>query len=112
NEQTSPNTQTTTPENTTTPTPNSNGVDLNVGVNTSVGTTKEFTVTGQNYTFTPNMINVKKGDKVRITFKNLNGHHNLMIDEFNVATKTIDGGTQDVVEFTADKTGSFQYYCS
>jgi len=73
---------------------------------------KEFTVTGENFSFTPSLITVKKGDRVRIIFKNANGLHNLIIDEFNVATKTIQGGNQDTVEFTADKTGSFQYYCS
>ena len=55
---------------------------------------------------------VKKGDRVRITFKNSGGTHDFIIDEFNVATKRLNGGEQDAVEFTADKTGSFEYYCS
>jgi nitrite reductase (NO-forming) len=73
---------------------------------------KTFTVTGQNYSFTPSTITVKKGDTVKITFKNLNGNHNFIIDEFNVNSGIIAGGEQKTINFVADKTGSFQYYCS
>ncbi len=73
---------------------------------------KEFTVTGSNFSFSPNAIKVKKGDKVKITFKNAGGFHDLKIDEFGVATSKIQDGTQETVEFTVDKTGAFEYYCS
>lgn len=73
---------------------------------------KEFTVTGSNFSFDPKEITVKKGDTVRITFKNADGMHDFKIDEFNVATKVLQGGTEETVEFTADKVGAFEYYCS
>ena len=73
---------------------------------------KEFTVTGSNFSFAPNAISVNKGDTVKITFKNANGTHDFKIDEFNVATARIQGGQQETVTFVADKSGSFQYYCS
>lgn len=73
---------------------------------------KEFTVTGSNFSFDPKEIKVKKGDKVRVTFKNQDGFHDFVIDEFNVKTKQIQGGAEETVEFTADKTGTFEYYCS
>lgn len=73
---------------------------------------KEFTVTGQNYSFAPATLTVKKGDTVKITFKNAEGNHDLRIDEFNVATERIQSGGEQTVTFIADKTGSFQYYCS
>lgn len=90
------------------------GLDTDLGVGASVTTpsVKEFTITAKNFSFTPNAITVNKGDKVKITFKNSNGFHDLKIDEYNVATKQIQGGSQDVVEFTADKAGTFEYYCS
>lgn len=75
-------------------------------------TVKSFTVSGQNFSFTPNTLAVKKGDTVKITFKNLNGNHDLVIDEFNVNTGIIAAGTEKTVEFVAGKAGSFQYYCS
>lgn len=73
---------------------------------------KEFTITGSNFAYAPNSIKVKKGDKVRIIFKNADGFHDLKIDELNVSTAKIQGGAQETIEFTADKVGSFEYYCS
>lgn len=73
---------------------------------------KEFTVTGQNFSFTPAMITVKKGDKVKITFQNVSGFHDFRIDEYGVATKQTKSPATEVLEFTADKAGSFEYYCS
>ena len=52
------------------------------------------------------------GDKVAIEFKNSDGNHDFTIDEFNVKTKTISSGETAKVEFTASKTGSFEFYCS
>lgn len=73
---------------------------------------KEFTVTGKKFSFTPSSITVKKEGRMKIIFKNIEGIHDFRINEFGVATKQIGEGTQDIVEFTADKTGSFEYYCS
>jgi plastocyanin len=81
------------------------GIDINTNV-------KTFTVTGGNFEFTPASMTVKKGDTVRITFMNVEGFHDFVIDEFDVATKQIQGGAEEVVEFVADETGSFEYYCS
>ncbi len=73
---------------------------------------KTFTVQGSNFAFAPSTITVKKGDKVKIIFENTGGFHDLKIDEFSVATKRIQGEQKEVVEFIADKEGSFEYYCS
>lgn len=79
---------------------------------TQNGNVKEFTVTGKNFSFAPAAMTVNKGDRVRITFVNDSGTHDLVIDEFNVRTKVIQGGAKETIEFVADKTGSFEYYCS
>lgn len=73
---------------------------------------KEFTVDGSNFKFAPNSITVKKGDTVKITLKNIAGFHDFKIDAFGVATKQIKEGETETVTFTADKAGSFEYYCS
>jgi plastocyanin len=78
----------------------------------SPGNVKEFIVTAQNFSFAPSTLTVQKGDTVKITLNNTEGFHDFRIDEFNVATKKISGGTQDSVQFVADKTGTFEYYCS
>lgn len=75
-------------------------------------TTKEFTVEGGNFYFTPKTLTVNKGDTVTITFKNSGGIHDFKIDEFNVATARINGGQSATVIFVADKSGTFEYYCS
>lgn len=76
------------------------------------GTTKEFTVTGSNFKFSPTSLKVKKGDTVKITFKNTVGFHDFVIDEFDVQTNQIGEGDEEEVEFVADKVGTFEYYCS
>lgn len=73
---------------------------------------KEFTVEGKNFSFAPSTMTVKKGDKVKITFKNSEGFHDFKIDEYGVATKQAKAPAEEVLEFTADKVGSFEYYCS
>lgn len=76
------------------------------------GLVKEFTVVGSPFKFEPAILKVKKGDTVKITFKNSAGTHDFVIDELNVKTKVLKAGTEEVVEFKADKAGSFEYYCS
>lgn len=56
-------------------------------------------------------MSVKKGDKVRVTINNTKGTHDFVIDEFGVKTETPEG-VPTLVEFTADKVGDFEYYCS
>lgn len=69
-------------------------------------------VTAKNFSFEPANINVKKGAKVKIILKNVEGFHDLKIDEYNVATKQINAGVESEFQFVADKTGTFEYYCS
>ncbi len=73
---------------------------------------KEFVVVGKNFSFAPEMITVKKGDRVKIIFKNSAGFHDFKIDEYGIVTQQTKSPTTEVLEFTADKAGSFEYYCS
>lgn len=79
---------------------------------TTTGSIKTFTVEGGDFFFKPNTIKVKKGDTVKIIFQSSAGQHDFVIDEFKVRTKLIRSGESETVEFVADKTGSFEYYCS
>jgi len=81
-------------------------------VSTNPGPVKEFTVEGGMYYFNPKEIRVKKGDTVKIVFTNKEGTHDWVLDEFNVKTKMTKLGESDTVTFVADKTGTFEYYCS
>lgn len=76
-------------------------------------TTRDLTVQGGEYKFSPGSISLTKGEQVRINFKNTGRlPHNLTIDELGFATDTISGGKEISVELTADKTGTFVMYCS
>ncbi len=80
---------------------------------------KEFTM--ESYTnvvsgayhprFSIGQMNVIKWDKVIIHIKTTSGMHNFNLDEFNIHSETPKDETT-TVEFIADQTGSFQYYCS
>lgn len=74
--------------------------------------TKVFNVSGSNFAFDVKEIKVKKGDKVKINFTSASGFHDLIVDAFNARTSRVNTGESSSVEFTADKTGTFEYYCS
>ncbi|MDP2641906.1 MAG: cupredoxin domain-containing protein [bacterium] len=73
---------------------------------------KEFVVDASSFKFSPANITVDNGDTVQITVKNIGGVHDLKIDEFNAATRTLNSGEEQTITFVADKTGTFEYYCS
>lgn len=73
---------------------------------------KEIIITGSSFKFDPKTITVKKGQKIKLLFKNAQGNHNLVIDELNARTGLLKAGEEESVDFTADKAGVFKYYCS
>jgi plastocyanin len=77
-----------------------------------VSATKEFTVTASNFKYDVKFMKVKKGDTVKIIFKNSEGFHDFVLDEFDVATNQIGEEEEDEVEFVAEKVGTYEYYCS
>jgi nitrous-oxide reductase len=66
-------------------------------------------------TFTPDIIEVKKGDKVRVHLTNIeqtpDATHGFAIPEYNVEL-SLDAGETATAEFTATKLGSFSMYCT
>jgi len=84
----------------------------NEDIQQAVANVKTFTVNGNNFSFAPSTMTVNKGDTVKIIFKNTGGTHDLVIDEFNAATPKISGGQEATIQFVADKSGTFEYYCS
>lgn len=90
----------------------SSSTPLETATTSATAGAREFTVEGKNVSFSIGEIKVKKGDKVRITFKNTEGMHDWRLDEFNAKTSVIGEGKEETVEFVADKVGTFEYYCS
>ncbi len=98
------------------------GTTVNSGGQTTpvVGTAvKEFTMDSWMETkdgkmaafFSLKEIKVKKGDTVKITVTNTAGTHDFVLDEFGVKKDT-PLNQPVVIEFVADKVGTFEYYCS
>ena len=75
-------------------------------------TVKEFNVDGSNFKFSVAEMKVNKGDTVKVTFNNVEGMHDWVVDEFNARTKQIQAGELETITFVADQTGTFEYYCS
>lgn len=74
---------------------------------------REITVSGDEYSFSPNSLALTAGEQVKVTFKNTgNLPHNFVITELGVSTKTIPGGQEDSVTFTVDKSGTYAFFCS
>ncbi len=79
---------------------------------TQATTTRSFTVSGENFEFSPDSIVVKKGDTVRLTFRSIGGSHDLRIEDYEIGTKVLANGAQETLTFEADTAGTFAYYCS
>jgi plastocyanin len=73
---------------------------------------RSFTVTGDEFSFSPAIITVNRGDTVRLTFRNTGDvSHNWIVEGLNIRTDTIAAGGTDTIEFTASQTGRFTVYC-
>ncbi len=72
---------------------------------------KEFNVQAFRFGFNPSAIEVNKGDKVKITLTSSDTTHGFSISEYSIS-ETISPGQTKTVEFTADKEGTFAFFCS
>lgn len=101
------------PQNTVVPSTESNtGTPAPLPSPTVLPETKTFTVTGVPFSFSPATMTVNRGDRVRIIFNNQSGTHDLVVEGYNVRTKILSGGQSETIEFVANQSGSFEYYCS
>lgn len=76
---------------------------------TAVTNNQSITMESKSFSFNPNIIRAKVGEKVSIQITS-QGNHNFVIDEFGVKVATPSGKTTEVV-FTPTKAGTFEYYC-
>ena len=81
----------------------------------TAGMTKDFTTTAYydetGVWYSLKEMRVKKGDAVRIKATNTKGMHDFVIDELSVK-KELPLNEEVTIEFVADKSGEFVYYCS
>jgi cytochrome c oxidase subunit 2 len=72
---------------------------------------REFTMTAKDYEFDPGVITVKKGEKVRLIITATDRDHGIKLDAFDV-NQVLKKGDPTIIEFTADKAGTFEFKCS
>ncbi len=98
------------PSNSPSPTPVENE-DM-MSPSPSIEDTINFRVEGEPYSFSPDIIRVKQGDRVRIEFISTQGLHDFVLDEFDVRTEQLSEGETETIEFVADTQGTYEFYCS
>ena len=72
---------------------------------------RTFKVAVKRYEYTPRRIEVTEGDLVRIELRTEDIAHSLTIDEYRVS-KRVEAGMSAVLEFRADRAGTFPFYCN
>ncbi len=85
--------------------------DASQGRVNASSTVKEFDIEAFQFGFEPSTITVNNGDRVRIRLTSRDVTHGFSIMQFNVKTE-IEPGKTSVVEFTANKSGNFTFFCS
>lgn len=78
---------------------------------TETSTTREFEITAKQFSYSPHLIRVNKGDRVKITLRSDDVMHGLAIDNYPVDLKSWASQT-DTVEFVADQAGKFRMRCT
>jgi cytochrome c oxidase subunit 2 len=66
---------------------------------------EEFTIKAFRFGYSPNIVEVNKGDKVKINIDNNDTLHGIRIPDLRIRG-------DETLEFTADKTGEFIWYCA
>jgi cytochrome c oxidase subunit 2 len=74
--------------------------------------TVDIAINAYNYGFAISPAEINKGDIVRIRLRNQDGMHGLAIPAFDIDSGPIAPGEETTLEFIADKSGSFDYYCN
>ncbi|MFH0951435.1 MAG: cupredoxin domain-containing protein [bacterium] len=72
---------------------------------------KEFTMIAKNWEFQPSVITVNQGDTVRLKIKSIDVKHGFNIPDYNIKVN-LPPNEEQIVEFTADQAGTFNFRCS
>ena len=72
---------------------------------------KSFTMTAKQWAFEPSKITVNKGDTVKLAVKSIDVTHGFGLSAFGINERLNPGETVNI-EFVADKTGTFSFFCS
>jgi cytochrome c oxidase subunit 2 len=73
---------------------------------------KEIDVIASQFKFEPAVISVAEGDRVRLRLRSTDRTHGIGIKAFRVKARVPKGGDAVIVEFVADRAGTFDISCS
>jgi cytochrome c oxidase subunit 2 len=86
-------------------------VDIPSSAGDKTTDTKIIEIKASQYVFEPAEIVVNQGDKVKLILKSIDVAHGIAIKDYNVKVFA-DVGEESAVEFTANKSGTFSFYCN
>ncbi|HEV2500989.1 MAG TPA: cupredoxin domain-containing protein [Terriglobia bacterium] len=75
------------------------------------GNVRAIQITAKEFEFTPNVIEVRKGDHVKLTITALDRDHGIALLAFGIKQR-LKKGVPTVIEFDANRVGTFPFHCS
>ena len=72
-------------------------------------TRREFTVTARDYSFSPNRVEAQQDDLIKLIVQSADNAYGFTIDDYRVS-KRVPAGGSTVIEFRADRAGTFAFY--
>jgi heme/copper-type cytochrome/quinol oxidase subunit 2 len=79
------------------------------GAQEQAPTRREFTVTARDYSFSPNRVEAQQDDLIKLTVQSADNAYGFTIDEYRLS-KRVPAGGSTVIEFRADRAGTFPFY--
>jgi plastocyanin len=70
---------------------------------------REFSITAEDFRFSPDRLEVTQDDLVRLTVTSRDIAYSVTIDEYRLSRRVPAGGST-TLEFRADRTGTFTFY--
>jgi heme/copper-type cytochrome/quinol oxidase subunit 2 len=61
--------------------------------------------------FTPNVIKLKRGERVKLVIMSMDVTHSMVIPDLNIDSGLINPGYRKVIEIYVNKPGTYEFYC-
>ena len=72
-------------------------------------TRREFTLTARDYSFSPNRVEAQQDDLIKVTVQSADNAYGFTIEEYRLS-KRVPAGGSTIIEFRADRAGTFTFY--
>jgi len=73
---------------------------------------KEINIEMFKWGFNQDEVEINKGDTVRMILTSSDGTHGFSLPDFGVFSGRVSSGEEEILEFTADKSGTFTFFCN